>query len=643
MNNRKLKILCLEDSEEDAIIVREQLVREGLVARFVHVANKSEFVDKLRTREFDLILSDYNMPAFTGLAALLISKEYCPEIPFICISGAIGEDVAVELMHLGAKDYILKDNLSKLPAAIYRTVREIEEHETRLKAERLLKESEARYRDIIMSSNDLVWEIDRNWKYCYSSGKIETILGYSSDELIGKTPFDLMCEEEVETAQSAFFKIAEVKGILRDFENWYYHKDGHRVCLLSNGLPLTDKEGNLTGYRGVDKDITEPKVYEQEISKLSRATEQSPVSVLITDLQGNITYANQAVLRLNGYSPGELLGKKPAIFSSGEMPESEYRNLWATIKSGKEWKGEFHNRKKSGELYWESASISPILNEKGEATHFMAIKEDITERKRLINELIGAREKAEASDRMKTAFLNNISHEVRTPLNGILGFSEYIVQPDISQEEKEEYLEILHESSERLLDTITNYMDMSLLVSDNMKVQAVPVNIYSLLEKVYRQFLTKCRIKNLEFVKEINLDSGFIMETDGTLLMKALSLLLDNAVKFTCEGRISVGSVIKSGQLQLFVTDTGPGIEYDAQGSVFKAFMQEDFSGSRKHEGSGLGLSIMKGITELLGGTVRMESVPGKGSAFYIIFPVSAGRDSEKELSERRSLMAAII
>jgi PAS domain S-box-containing protein len=643
MNNRKLKILCLDDSEEDAIIVREQLLREGLVAGFVHVVNKSEFVDKLRAKEFDLILSDYNMPAFTGLAALLISREYCPEIPFICISGAIGEDVAVELMHLGAKDYILKDNLSKLPAAIHRTIEEIEERETRLRAERLLRESESRYRDLIMSSNDWVWEIDREWKYCYSSGKIENILGYSAGELIGKSPFDLMCGEEMESVKRAFLRIAEAKEPIRDMENWNCHKEGHLVCLLTNGLPLTDKEGNLTGYRGVDKDITERKIYEQEISKLSRATEQSPVSVLITDLQGNITYANQAVFKLSGFSPEELLGKNPRIFSSGEMTAEEYRIMWETIKSGTEWKGEFHNRNKSGELYWESASISAILNEKGEATHFMAIKEDITERKRLIAELIEAREKAEASDGIKTAFLNNISHEVRTPLNGILGFAEYIVQPDISQTEKEEYMEILHESSERLLDTITNYMDMSLLISGNMRVNAGPVDIQAILENLYRQFLPKCRIKNLELVKDIKSTSGLHNEYDGALIGKAVTLLLDNAVKFTSEGRITIGMDYRNGEMDLFIKDTGPGIDPGAEGEIFKAFMQEDFSGRRRYEGSGLGLSITKGIVELMGGKIRFESAQGKGSSFYITLPAATDINMKSASSERSVVMAGII
>jgi PAS domain S-box-containing protein len=644
MNYKKLKILCLDDSEEDAIIVREQLVREGLVDVFKYVASKSEFVDQLRTKEFDLILSDYNMPSFTGLAALLISGEYCPETPFICISGAIGEDVAVELMHLGAKDYILKDNLSKLPAAIHRTIEEIGERETRLEAERLLRESESRYRDLIMSSNDWVWEIDLEWKYCYSSGKIENILGYSADELIGKSPFDLMCGEEIEAVKTAFIRLAEGKEAIKDLENWNCHKDGHQVCLLTNALPLTDKEGNLTGYRGVDKDITGRKIAEREISKLSRATEQSPVSVLITDLQGNITYANQAVFKLNGYSPDELLGKNPRIFSSGEMKEEEYRNLWETIKSGNEWKGEFHNRKKSGELYWESASISSILNEKGEATHFMAIKEDITERKRLIGELIEAREKAEASDRIKTAFLNNISHEVRTPLNGILGFAEYIVQPDTSQAEKEEYLEILHESSERLLSTITNYMDMSLLVSGQMRLKTGEVDLHGLIDNLYLQVLPKCRVKKLELKKDIVSTSKVHSLTDGAFIGKAVTLLLDNAVKFTSVGRITIGLAEReSGEQEIFVKDTGPGIDPDTESEIFKAFMQADFSGRRIYEGSGLGLSIVKGIMELLGGEIRFDSAQGEGTSFYLTLPAPTGINPKPESLERSVVIGAVI
>ena len=346
MNKRKLKILCLEDIEDDAIIIRELLSRDGLIFQFDHVSTENEFTDKLKSKNYDIILSDYNLPGYSGIAALLLSKKICPEVPFICISGTIGEDLAVELMHLGASDYIIKDKLSKLPVSIQRALLEVKEHQARIDAEVSLMESEARFRDIIMSSYDWVWEIDRNWKYCYTSDTIWSILGYTNEEIIGKSPFDFMPDDEKEIVGPAFSKIAGEKGIIKDLENWNLHKAGNRVCLLTNGFPIFDDTGNLIGYRGVDKNITDRKLAEEEIRKLSRATEQSPVSVLITDLQGNITYANPTVTRITGYSLEELIGKNPRIFGSGEKHKEEYKNLWATIRSGREWKGEFRKKKR---------------------------------------------------------------------------------------------------------------------------------------------------------------------------------------------------------------------------------------------------------------------------------------------------------
>jgi len=498
MKSKGLKILCLEDVEDDAIIIRELLSAEGLIFQFVHVSGESEFTDRLKSEKFDIILSDYNLPGFSGIAALLLSKKICPGVPFICISGTIGEDLAVELMHIGASDYIIKDKLSKLPVSIQRALKEIEEHQSRVEAETSLKESEGRFRDIIMSSYDWVWEIDKNGKYCYTSDTIGNILGYSNEEVIGKSPFDFMPDDEKEILEPVFSKIAGEKGIIKDLENWNLHKDGHRVCLLTNGFPIFDDAGNLIGYRGVDKDIT------------------------------------------------------------------NFKNL----------------------------NI----------------------------ELIRAKEKAESSDKLKTAFLNNISHEVRTPLNGILGFSEFVIQPDLPQEEKESYLKILNESSERLINTITNYMDISLIVSGNMSVKSKPVDLNHIFDKVYQKFLPKCIAKGLEFVKQIPVDVIPSLICDGVLLEKALSHMVDNAIKFTIKGSITLGLSCTDNDFELFVKDTGSGIDLEAQSTVFQIFMQEDVANTRGYEGSGLGLSIAKGLVELMGGRIRMDSEKGKGSAFYITF-----------------------
>ncbi len=236
-------------------------------------------------------------------------------------------------------------------------------------------------RDIVYSVGDWVWEVDENGKYIYSSSKGQDFLGHTSEEIIGKTPFDFMPPDEAKRVGMIFVDIVTAKAPIKDLENWNLRKNGEKICLLTNGVPILDEKGNLKGYRGVGKDISELKRKEENIRKLSRAVEQSHASIVITNFQGEIEYVNPKFTRLTGYSIEEVKGKNPRILKSGETLREEYIQLWKTILGGKSWHGEFHNKKKNGELYWESASISPILDEKGTITNFLAIKEDITDRK----------------------------------------------------------------------------------------------------------------------------------------------------------------------------------------------------------------------------------------------------------------------
>jgi PAS domain S-box-containing protein len=263
-----------------------------------------------------------------------------------------------------------------------------------------------------------------------------------------------------------------------------------------------------------------------------------------------------------------------------------------------------------------------ILSRGNKTYAISAFAKDITEIMKAEEDLILAREKAEESDRLKTAFMNNISHEVRTPLNGILGFGQLILQTDIQEAEKSLYLEVLNTSSERLLNTITNYMDISLIVSGNMAVHKQPIDLLQLLDEIYKKFYTKCRAKNLEFIKQIPSNiNDYSLQCDSSLLEKSISQLLDNAIKFTATGSVILGFHLKNNEYELFVKDSGSGIDLEAQDKVFDFFMQEEVSNTRGYEGSGLGLSITKGLVELMGGKIRMESVKGEGSTFFIALP----------------------
>lgn len=207
------------------------------------------------------------------------------------------------------------------------------------------------------------------------------------------------------------------------------------------------------------------------------------------------------------------------------------------------------------------------------------LEEKVLERtKRLrdmILELEVAKNRAEASNRLKTEFLNNISHEVRTPINGILGFSQIIAQGENSNEKKQMYIDMLDESCNRLINTITNFMDISLIVSDNLKVKPVTVDVFRLMSNQYEALKSKCASKNLELRLELPTSpESFFLKTDMEMLQKMIFHIADNAVKFTSSGEVVLGCRVLQQELELYAHDTGFGITDEAKKIVFDRFMQ---------------------------------------------------------------------
>lgn len=245
--------------------------------------------------------------------------------------------------------------------------------------------------------------------------------------------------------------------------------------------------------------------------------------------------------------------------------------------------------------------------------------------------LIIARDKAEASDRLKTAFINNISHEIRTPLNGILGFSQFLADPNLSADEKKEYMSIIEMSSDRLVHTVTNFMDISLLSSANVEVSRKSIDFDAIVEEIVKKYKPICHHKGLKInVKKQHKGGVGEIYSDRDMLSKILKHLVDNAYKFTAEGEVEVVYGIKNKKLEFSVQDTGVGISSGAKKEMFKYFMQEDVSDTRGYEGNGLGLAIVKGYVDLLGGTIRFNSKKGEGSIFFISLPLVYAPEKEK-------------
>ncbi len=369
-----------------------------------------------------------------------------------------------------------------------------------------------------------------------------------------------------------------------------------------------------------------------ELVKLSRAVEKSQVGIVITNRGGTIEYVNPKFCEITEYSYEELIGKNPRILQSGYHNKEFYKNLWDTILGGNDWKGEFLNKKKSGKLYWDRGLISPIFDENGNITHFVGVKEDVTAQKHLLEELVKAKDKALESERLKTAFLANVSHEVRTPLNGILGFAQVLKTQEVSMEEVKKFASIILKRGNELLELFNEILDLSLIESNQLRISPKSVYINSVLYELFSSFLLneKVKSKKIEFRLGRVLPEGFEFITDPLRLKQILSNLIENGIKFTKKGFVEFGcSKQDNGDLLFYVKDTGIGIPSNKFEAIFERFQQinSDFI-SREYEGAGLGLPLAKGLVNLLGGRIWVESELGEGSTFY--FTISPLKLTEK-------------
>src|SRR4030095_13908515 len=251
----------------------------------------------------------------------------------------------------------------------------------RKQAAEALHKSELKYRNLVETSHDLIWAVDGDGLFTYINQASKQIYGYEPVELIGHSFFEII-DPNYHSLDLDEFKnnIADREKFV-DFEMHVRHRDGRQIILSANSIVLRDENNKGVGIAGTSRDITERKRAEEQLRKLSRAVEQSASTIVITNMQGQIEYVNPKFTEITGYTFEDVIGQNPRFLKSGRTPPEEYSQLWKTITAGEEWHGELLNRKKNGELYWESATISPIFNELKETTHFIAVQEDISERK----------------------------------------------------------------------------------------------------------------------------------------------------------------------------------------------------------------------------------------------------------------------
>ncbi len=379
--------------------------------------------------------------------------------------------------------------------------------------------------------------------------------------------------------------------------------------------------------------INQEKLLSAQVSlkKLSTAVEQSPLSIVITDVDGIIEFVNPTFTEISGYSATESIGTKTEIFKPGTYPKSIYVEMWETINKGEKWVGELINKKKNGESLWVLTSISPIKDSQDQITNFVAIQADITVNKKLENDLIKAKEYAEEANKAKSEFLANMSHEIRTPMNAVYGLIRLMEDTHLTGDQ-ENMINKIRLSSDNLLNIINDILDFSKIESGQVKLDKSVFNIEEVIRRILDSMEYQASGKNLSLEYQFDDNIDRMLYGDSVRLHQIMLNLINNAIKFTEQGKVIVScKLIKKtdnlNKIKFEVKDTGIGIKKENINKIFKIFEQEDESTTRRYGGTGLGLAISNELVELMGGKINIVSEKNKGSRFYFNLDMEVSED----------------
>jgi len=627
-----LNILSLEDSPYDFEIIRGFLLDAGIDAAMDRVDREPDFISSLHKQKYDIILADYNLPDYDAVSALKKSKEIVPDIPFIVVSGSIGEEKAIELIKQGAVDYVLKDKPDKLAYAVTRALEQAKEKEARILAEKEAQESEAKYRALYENSINGIFRSAPDGHLLEVNPAYAHMFGYNSPAEIIAAINNVGAQLYLYPEQrKEVIDILAANGEMEPREFEAVRRDGTPFWVLIAVAEVIDANGNLLYYEGTNMDITMRKRTEKALKeneeRFKKVIECSGVWIWEVDAKGMYTYVSPMEENILGYKTDEIIGKK--YFYDSFAPEIKVEMTKAALGVFAE-KGVFTNLEnanihKDGHVVILSTSGSPLLDAKGNLMGYRGADTDITQRKQGEEEIKRINAELEQRVHERTfqletinkeleSFSYSVSHDLRSPLRSIDGFSNLLLKnySNLLDDQGKDYFQRVMKASRRMGLLIDDLLKLSRFTRIEMKRGIT--NLSSIAESIVEEF------KSADPERQVNIviQPGMIANADSDLIQNALQNLFDNAWKYSknkADAKIEFGAMEKDGDTVYYVRDNGAGFDMKYVDKLFSAFQR--LHSDDEFEGTGIGLATVSRIIHRHGGKIWAEGAVNSGATFY--------------------------
>ncbi|MBI4466894.1 MAG: PAS domain S-box protein [Acidobacteria bacterium] len=640
VEERLLRVLVVEDNPADAELVLRELKKAGFACSADKVETREEFLNRLDTASYDLILADYNLRGWTATDALDYLQQQGKDIPFVLVTGTLGDEAAVECIKQGAADYVLKDRLARLPAAVDRALREKAQRDEAAQLQDRILRAKKEWELTFDSVADPVVLLDDEGHIQRANRAAAALLGVEPRQLIGRLCYETLHGREDPLPTCPHQLIRKTGEVARG--DVY---ESHLGKVFDTSVtPLRDPSGGLSGCIYVMHDVTERKRAEQALrqseEKFAKAFRSSPDAITLATVgEGRYVEVNPGFLRLSGYRREEVIGHTVFELNLWADPAGRAGLIEQVRQQGAVSNREIAFQTKTGEV--RTGLLSAELIEFDGEPCLLAITRDITERRqaeeqvRQLNQeleqrvaertaqLQTANEALARANQMKSDFLADMSHELRTPLNSILGFSELLLERATGLTPKQrDDLGIVHRKGQHLLALVNDLLDLSQIESGQVLLDWNLIPVQDTLACILDAFAVRLREKNLKHSLEVT-PPDLRIHADPRRLEEILTNLIANAIRFTQRGGIAVRARAVNQHVEFSVEDTGIGIRAEDQARVFDKFFQAHHSAETSGIGTGLGLAIAKRLVELHGGRLWLESTPGTGSRFFFALPRS--------------------